>query len=101
LTFNNYPLDTAIGVGYGSSHWSGATITDLYSLTSSNSVTDYSGFIVNSSDTTKSVGYGVIVANRTFTISGNLVILQNIFSLGATDSFVKIVTRLIKKEKPA
>jgi len=95
LTYNNYPLDTAIGMGYGSSHWSGATITDLYSLTSSNSVTDYSGFIVNSSDTTKSVGYGVIVANRTFTISGNPVILQNTFSLGATDSFVKIITRLI------
>ena len=95
LTFNNYPLDTAIGVGYGSVHWSGATITDLYTLTSSNSVTDYSGFIVNSSDTTKTVGYGVIVANRTFTISGNRIILQNTFSLGLTDSFVKIITRLI------
>jgi len=95
LTFNNYPLDTAIGVGYGSAHWSGATITDLYSLTSSNSVTDYSGFVVNSSDTTKSVGYGVIVANRTYTISGNRVILQNTFSLGVRDSFVKITTRLI------
>jgi len=95
LTYNNYPLDTAIGVGYGSAHWSGATITDLYSLTSSNLVTDYSSFIVNSSDTTKSVGYGVIVANRTFTISGNRIILQNTFSLGAFDSFVKIITRLI------
>ena len=95
LTFNNYPLDTAIGVGYGSVHWSGATITDLYTLTSSNSVTDYSGFIVNSSDTTKTVGYGVIVANRTFTISGNRIILQNTFSLGLNDSFVKIITRLI------
>jgi hypothetical protein len=64
-------------------------------LTSSNSVTDYSGFVVNSSDTTKSVGYGVIVANRTYTISGNRVILQNTFSLGVRDSFVKITTRLI------
>jgi hypothetical protein len=95
LTFNNYPLDTAIGVGYGSSHWSRATITDLYTLTSSNSVTDYSRFTVTTSDTSKSVGYGVIVANRTFTISGNPVILQNTFSLGFNDSFVKIITRLI------
>jgi hypothetical protein len=82
-------------MGYGSSHWSGATITDLYSLTSSNSTTDYSNFIVSSNNTNTSVGYGVIVANRTFTISGNPVILQNTFSLGATDSFVKIITRLI------
>jgi len=95
LTYNSYPLDTAIGMGYGSSHWSGATITDLYSLTSSNSTTDYSNFIVSSNNTNTSVGYGVIVANRTFTISGNPVILQNTFSLGATDSFVKIITRLI------
>jgi hypothetical protein len=95
LTFNNYPLDTAIGTGTGSAQWSGTTVVDLYSLTPSNPSTDYTGFYVNSSDTTKTVGYGVIVANRTFTVSGNQVILQNTFSLGAADRFVKIVTRVI------
>jgi hypothetical protein len=33
LTFSAYPLDTAIGTGYGSSHWSRSTVVDLYSLT--------------------------------------------------------------------
>lgn len=95
LTFNNYPLDTAIGTGSGSAQWSGTTVVDLYSLTPSNPATDYSGFYVNSSDSVKTVGYGVIVANRTFTVLGNQIIVQNTFSLGATDRFVKIVTRVI------
>ena len=95
LTYSGYPLDTAIGTGYGSSHWSGASIVDLYSLTSSAANTDYSGFIVDSSDAAKSVGHGRIVANRSFTIGGNPMILQNTFSLGLNDSFVKIVTTVI------
>jgi len=37
------------------------------------------------------------VANRSFTLSGNPIILQNIFSLGLNDSFVKIVTSVINK----
>jgi hypothetical protein len=95
LTFSGYPLDTAIGTGTGSPNWSGANVVDLYSLTSSVSTTDYSGFIVDSSDLTKSVGHGLIVASRVFTVSGQRVTLQNIFSLGAADRFVKIVTRVI------
>jgi hypothetical protein len=95
LTYNTYPLDTAIGTGSGSAQWSGTTVVDLYSLTPSNHTTDYTGFYVNSSDVTKTVGYGVIVANRTFTVLGNQIILQNTFSLGALDRFVKIVTRVI------
>ena len=95
LTFSSFPLDTAIGSGYGSTHWSGASIVDIYSLTSRNSTTDYSGFIVDKSDTTKTVGYGRIIANRTFIISGNLIMLQNIFSLGRNDSYVKIVSSII------
>ena len=42
LTYSNYPLDTAIGTGFGSSHWSGSTIVDLYSLTPFNIQNDYS-----------------------------------------------------------
>lgn len=95
LTFNNYPLDTAIGVGYGSSQWSGATVTDIYTLTPTNPVTDYSNFIVDSSDDTKSVGHGVIIANRSLVVSGYPLILQNKYSLGLNDSFVKIVSTVI------
>ena len=98
LTFANYPLDTAIGTGYGSSHWSGTTIVNLYGITPTNAITDYTDFIVDSSDTSKSVGHGKIIATRTFVISGQPVILQNTFSLGWNDSFVKIVTRVINND---
>ena len=94
LTFNSYPLDTAIGSGTSGPNWSGNTVVDLYTQTPTNKVTDYSGFIVSSSDTTKTVGHGVIVATRSFTILGQAVIVRNTFSLGANDSFVKITTQV-------
>ena len=34
LTFSNYPLDTAVGTGSGTAHWSGTTILNLYTLLS-------------------------------------------------------------------
>jgi hypothetical protein len=98
LTFANYPLDTAIGTGTGSPNWSGANILNLYALTATNSETDYSGFIVDTSDTAKSVGHGQITASRSFTVSGQQVIMRNTFSLGLNDSFVKITTRVINND---
>jgi len=95
LTYNNYPLDTAIGVGSGTAHWSGTTVYDIYSLTNEGPVTDYSNFIVNYTDSSKTIGYGQIVANRTLTIGTTSFVFQNIFSLGQNDKFVKIVTRII------
>ena len=95
LTFNTYPLDTAIGTGSGTSHWSGTTVYDIYALPNEGPVTDYSNFIVNYTDSSKTVGYGQIVANRTLTIGSTSFIFQNIFSLGENDKFVKIVTRII------
>jgi hypothetical protein len=93
LTFAGYPLDTAIGMGTGSAQWSGATVVDLYTQTPTSPATDYSEFVVDSSDDLKSVGHGKIVSTRVFTILGNLVTLENIFSLGFNDSFVKIVSK--------
>jgi hypothetical protein len=98
LTFANYPLDTAVGTGTGGPNWSGNTVVDLYTLTPTNAVTDYSQFIVDSSDATKSVGHGKIFAVRTFTITGKTVIINNTFSLGATDSFVKIITTAVNAD---
>ena len=95
LTFNDYPLDTAIGTGSGTSHWSGTTVYDIYSLPNEGPVTDYSNFIVNYTDSSKTVGYGQIIANRTLTIGSTSFVFQNIFSLGENDKFVKIVTRII------
>jgi len=94
LTFANYPLDTAIGMGTGSAQWTGATVTDLYSLAPVEPTTDYSNFVVDSADTTKTVGHGKIVSRRTFTVQGAMLTIQNTFSLGYNDSFVKIVTQL-------
>ena len=98
LTFANYPLDTAIGTGTGSPNWSGANILNLYSLTATDTATDYSAFVVDSSDTVKSVGHGRITASRSFTVSGQQVIMRNTFSLGLNDSFVKITTRVINND---
>lgn len=92
LTFSSYPLDTAVGTGSGGPNWSGNTVVDLYTQTPTNAITDYSQFVVDSSDATKSVGHGKIFSLRTFTILGQTVIINNTFSLGATDSFVKIIT---------
>ena len=95
LTFAGYPLDTAIGTGYGSAHWSGTTIVDLYNIVPSSSTIDYSNYIVSSADTTKTVGYGKIVATSNFIIAGRSVAIENTFSLGQQDKFVKIITRII------
>ena len=95
LTFSNYPLDTAVGIGSGSTHWSGTSILNLYTVTPSYSFTDYSNFIVDSSDTTKTVGHGSIVASRMFSISGQNILFRNTFSLGLNDTFVKITNVMI------
>jgi hypothetical protein len=95
LTFSGYPLDTAIGTGHGSTHWSGTTIVDLYTLTPSSSTIDYSNYIVTSADTTKTIGYGKIVATSEFIIAGRDISIENTFFLGQQDKFVKIITRII------
>lgn len=95
LTYSSYPLDTAIGMGSGSSQWSGTTVYDIYNLPSDLAETDYSNFIVTTTDSAKTVGYGTIIANRTLTIGSTYFIFQNIFSLGQNDKFVKIVTSII------
>jgi len=98
LTYSGYPLDTAIGSGYGSAHWSGTSIVDLYSLTPSASAIDYSDYVVSYSDAATNVGYGKIVATSAFVIGGKKVLLENTFSLGAQDKFVKIISRVINND---
>jgi len=95
LTYLDYPLDTAIGTGNGSSHWSGTTIVDLYSLPPSNTAIDYSNYTITFADTTKTVGYGKIVARAGFVINQRNILFENTFSLGRQDKFVKIISRVI------
>jgi hypothetical protein len=98
LTYANYPLDTAIGSGTSGPNWSGATVVDLYSLTPSSAITDYSGFIQTSNDATTTIGHGTIVATRSFILLGQNITFQNTFSLGPNDSFVKIITRVTNND---
>lgn len=92
LTYSNYPLDTAIGTGNTSAHWSKTSIIDLYSVTPSNTITDYSQYIPVSTTETATIGYGKITTYRTFHINNQNVEIKNVFSLGQTENFVKTVT---------
>jgi len=92
LTFANYPLDTAIGTGTSTPHWSQSTIVDLYSVTPSNIITDYSEYIPTSTSATITVGYGKITSYRTFRINNQDIEIKNVFTLGQTANFVKTVT---------
>ncbi|HTE39930.1 MAG TPA: hypothetical protein VK629_03820, partial [Steroidobacteraceae bacterium] len=90
LTYSSYPLDNAIGIdGVGTSEWNiSGTVVQNSALT--NQVLDASGFTVTSG----SKGYGTIVSTGTVTIAGKALQLRNTYELGATNSFVKITTRL-------
>jgi hypothetical protein len=92
LTFANYPLDTAIGTGNSTPHWSQSAIVDLYSLTPSNIITDYSEYVPTSTSATVTVGYGKITSYRTFRINNQDIEIKNVFTLGQTANFVKTVT---------
>lgn len=94
LTFANYPLDTAIGTGTGTAHWSGANVVDLYTLTPTSSTTDYSQYVTTSVTPSTTVGYGTIVASRTYTVNGQNIVFTNKFVLGPTSNFVKVVTKI-------
>lgn len=94
LTYSSYPLDMAIGTGTGGSNWSGATVYDLAGQTFSSQTIDYSGFTVTSTVGSSSKGYGTIVSSGIFTLNLQQIRVTNTFTLGRTDSFVKIDTQL-------
>ncbi len=90
LTYSSYPLNNAIGVGGdGSSNWNvnGQIAQDPVL---SNQVIDVSGFVATSG----SNGYGTIISTGDVTIGGQTFQVRNSYSLGQTDSFVRIVTRV-------
>ena len=90
LTYSNYPLDNAIGVGGdGTSNWNtNGTIAQNPSL--SGQVLDMSTFVRTSGDN----GYGTIVSTGNVTVGGQTFQVRQAYSLGQTDSFVRIVTRV-------
>ncbi len=90
LTFSNYPLNNAVAVGGdGTSSWNlNGTLAEDPTL--GNQVIDVSGFVRTSGDN----GYGTIVSTGDVTIGAQTFQVRNTYILGATDSFVKIVTRV-------
>lgn len=107
LTFADYPLDIAIGIGGdGTNNWNlnGSIITtnnesyaDTFSTaraTPGASDTDYSGFTVIGNSGSGVYGYGTIISNRNLTISGNTIQVTNTYTLGQNDSYIQIKTKI-------
>ncbi|WP_145943860.1 lectin-like domain-containing protein [Candidatus Rhodoluna planktonica] len=94
LTYSSYPLDMAIGSGTQSQHWSGGTVQDFSGLSPSSKMIDYSGFVVTGDQGSGKKGYGKIVTRFTYGINAQSMQIENTYSLGQSDSFVKIQTKI-------
>jgi hypothetical protein len=93
LTYSNYPLDMAVGLGNtATSHWTASTVYDLYALGPRDATTDWTGFIPVSSAGGVSTGYGVVVSARTFSIGDSVIRIVNRYTLTATGRFIRIQT---------
>ena len=98
LTFSNYPLDIAIGVGgtpNGGWNTSGTIVAtngnSAYTVTSHTA--DYSGFIATPNVAANS-GYGVITSTDNLTVSSQNIQVITKYSLGINDAFIKIETSI-------
>ena len=98
LTFSNYPLDIAIGVGGASNggwNLNGTIVAtngnSAYTVTSHSA--DYSGFISTPAVAANS-GYGVITSTDNLTISSQNIQVVTKYSLGINDAFIKIETSI-------
>jgi hypothetical protein len=97
LTYSNYPLDIAIGLGgvsTGTWNTNGTIATtnnssNVSTYTVTAHVTDYSGFISTPGVAANS-GYGVITSTDKLTISGQLIQVFTKYSLGVDDAYIKI-----------
>ena len=102
LTFSNYAMDSAIGVGgTGTGTWntSGSvfgTMTNDYGVTGLS--VDYSGFVQTAAVGAGAKGYGTVIStgNITKTVSGTTYNMQvkTTYELGQTASFIKITTSI-------
>ncbi len=105
LTFSNYPLDMAVGIGTGTGHWTGTTVKDLSGgVAQTGQTIDYSKLIVRASEsTTRARVYGEMTVITSFNFSSNAQPFQikHKYSLGQNDSFVKIETTFINLDTAA
>ncbi|HEX4858920.1 MAG TPA: Ig domain-containing protein [Usitatibacteraceae bacterium] len=90
LTYSSYPLNIAIGVGGdGTSNWNlNGSISQDPAL--SGQLLDVANFV----RTSGSMGYGTIISKGNVTVGGQTFEVRNSYSLGQTDSFIRITTRI-------
>jgi hypothetical protein len=94
VTASSYPLDMAIGTGTGSTHWTGATVVDLYSLSTPTVSVNYSAFKATSTTGGVTEGYGTITAEFQATINNQLITISNSFTLGLGSRVASVTTTL-------
>jgi len=94
LSYSELPLDFAVGVGTGTSHWTGSTVSAIGSGGVSVSNLQIDGTQVTSVTTSGSAvgGYGTLISTSTATLSGFPLEFRHRYELGQNDSFVKITT---------
>jgi len=93
LTFSQYPLNMAFGSGTGGSNWTDATVADVDQLEPASQTIDWDGWVRTSADgAAEAYGHGVVIVDTVFTLTNQRINVQNKYSLGQTDSFVKIET---------
>ena len=99
LTYSTYPLNIAIGTGSGG-NWTGSHVVEDPQLKDpTNPSVNFP--IVSSPNFTETstfggikAGYGEVIVRGLANINGSEMIIQNTYSLGANDSFVKITTQV-------
>lgn len=93
LTFSNYPLDSAIGVGGdGTNEWNN-TGTIVTNPVLTNQALDYSGFTKYNGDK----GYGTIVSVGTFSIDGLELEYKTSYTLPQNSAFINITTQITNR----
>jgi hypothetical protein len=81
-------LCMAVGTGTTSTHWTTASVIDIYNLQPSLTV-DYSGFVVTSGN----IGYGTIVSENSVLVNGQPMRIRNAVTLGEnSDTFETVTT---------
>lgn len=99
LTYSTYPLDIRWGVGGdGTNNWNiNGSFADNPTL--SNAVYDYSGFtsLNNASTRNQLGGTGEIKVSGNITLNSQLFLVENTYTLGASDGFIRVKTKITNR----
>lgn len=96
LTFSTYPLDLALGVGRGTAHWTGSTVTDISTQTSALQLNDYTRYNATARAASGGLtGHGTVVTARVFTVQGTPFRIVTTYGLrSGASQFVRVKTNV-------